>query len=76
MAFRLKKGFEGTRLLRGSEIIVVSESMTQNQLWHIHKIRPDFVEEYDEKLEQAKVQVEEYAKPKKKKDVKDNEELD
>jgi hypothetical protein len=75
MAFRLKKGFEGTRILKGSEIITLNESMTQNQLWHINKIRPDFVEEFDEKLDEAKAQVEKYAKPKKKKDVKDNEEL-
>jgi predicted house-cleaning NTP pyrophosphatase (Maf/HAM1 superfamily) len=76
MALRLKKGIDGTRILKGSEIIVASESMTQSQLLYLKGIRPDFVEEFDEKLEEAKAQVESYAKTKKKKkDAENNEEL-
>jgi len=69
--FRLKEGSAGTRILKGAQIIVLSEDMSQTELWHLHITLPGYTEEYNEKVEAAKKQVEEYSKPKKK-DVKGN----
>lgn len=68
--YRLKPGLAGTRVVKGSQTITLTEDMSQQYLWHLHVMHPGLTEEYDE--------VQEYieAKPKKKKDVEDNKKLD
>jgi len=79
MAYRLKQGVSGSRILKGSEVIVLSDELTQKQLQSLHRTLPSYIEEFDEKLDKVEKEVEAYTKSKrkkrrKKKDAKDNEE--
>lgn len=80
MEYRVKEKFVGTRILKGSEVIELSNDLPQRKLKHLFMTIPSYIEEYDEKLEKAQKEVEAYAEKKtrkkrrKKKDAEDNQE--
>lgn len=61
---RLKKEYIGNRILKGSELIVLSEDLSQLKLAYVKKfISDDFVEEFDElevEIKKAKKQAKKY----------------
>ena len=68
---RLKKEYIGKRILKGSDLIILSEDLSQLKLAYVKKfISDDFVEEFDElevetkkAKKQAKKYVEDSEKP-------------
>jgi hypothetical protein len=78
---RLKKEHIGQIVTKGNDKIILSEDMSQRQLLYINNmISTVFIEEYDEVLEKARRQAEDYAssesKRKTNKDVDDIKKLD
>jgi hypothetical protein len=67
---KIKKEHIGKRILKGSEVIVLSEDLSQLKLAYIRKfISDDFIEEFDEFEVEKKI-----AKKQAKKYVEDSEE--
>jgi hypothetical protein len=72
--YRVKKEHLGKTILKGGDKVVLDGNLSQKQLESLNKVIPAYIEEYDENMEKAQKEVDDFvsAKPKKRRKYDNN----